>query len=172
MHNRHLEKLKVLVVDDEKTILGIVNDVLDKLGFRNVAVAKSGRKAKEMIAKEKFDFMITDWRMDDIDGIELVRFARTSPESANPTLPIIMLTGNTEAHEVMTARDAGIDVYLIKPFSAEQLVKRIRAIIEHPREFVFSRNFTGPSRRYHKEPPPGGVERRRSREELSFKFKD
>ena len=162
MQNHQLGKLKVLTVDDEKTILKLVNDVLTSLGFTDIVIARSGRKAIELLSQQKFDFIITDWRMPDLDGIDIVRFARTSPESLYQMIPIIMLTGNTEAHEVIIARNAGIDGYLIKPFSAVQLVKRIRTIIEHPREFVVSPNYTGPDRRHRTEPPPGGIERRRS----------
>lgn len=165
LHNQ-LAKLHVLVVDDEKTILGLVYDVLISLGFKNIVVARGGRKALDYLREHKFDFIITDWRMPDLTGVELVRFIRTSPESLNPMIPVIMLTGNTEAHEVITARNAGIDAYLIKPFSAKQLVHHIRAIIENPREFVAARSYTGPSRRHHNESPPGGIERRRSRKEM------
>ena len=165
MQNHPFGKLKVLIVDDEKTILKLVNDVLTSLGFTEIVIARSGRKATELLSQQKFDFIITDWRMDDLDGIDIVRFIRTSPESLTPMMPIIMLTGNTEAHEVITARNAGIDGYVIKPFSAVQLVRRIRAIIEHPREFVVSPNYSGPDRRHHNDPPPGGIERRRSQKE-------
>jgi two-component system, chemotaxis family, chemotaxis protein CheY len=171
MQNSQLSKLHVLIVDDEKTILGLVYDVLINLGFKNIVVAHGGRKALEFLKKHKFDFIITDCRMPDLTGIELVQFIRTSPESLSPMMPVIMLTGNTEAHEVITARNAGIDAYLIKPFSAQQLVHHIRAIIESPREFVASSYYTGPTRRHHNEQPPNGVERRRSRKEKAKQWR-
>ncbi|MDD5585882.1 MAG: response regulator [Alphaproteobacteria bacterium] len=167
MKNSQLGKLQILVVDDEKTILRLICDVLIQLGFKDAVIATSGRKAIELLAKQKFDFIITDWRMNDLDGIDLVRFVRSSPESAYPTIPIIMLTGNAEAHYVMTARNAGINAYLIKPFSASQLVRRIRQIIEQPREFVLAPAFRGPDRRHRDEPPPPDLERRKPRKKSS-----
>lgn len=166
MQNQWLAKLQILIVDDEKTILELVHNVLGSLGFRNIVIARSGPKAMELVAAHKFDFIITDWRMADLDGVELVRFTRTSPASKNAMTPVIMLTGNTEAHEVITARNAGIDAYIIKPFTAEQLVKRIRTIIERPREFVVSKVYVGPDRRHHNELPPKAAERRRSKKTI------
>lgn len=153
-----------MVVDDEQTILTLVNDVLTRLGFRDIVIVRSGNKAMEMLAAQRFDFMITDWRMRDLDGIDVVHFARKSPKSLHPMIPIIMLTGNAEARDVIEARNAGIDGYIIKPFSADQLVKRIRAVIEHPREFVVSNKYTGPDRRHRNDAPPQGKERRRKKE--------
>ena len=100
--------------------------------------------------------------MADGDGIEVVRFVRTAPQSPQQNIPILMLTGNTEAHYVLTARDTGANGYLIKPFSADQLVKRIRSIIELPRDFIISPTYCGPDRRHVNKPPPGGVERRKT----------
>jgi DNA-binding response OmpR family regulator len=160
MIRNQLSTLRVLIADDERLILKLVLDVLGSLGFSDVTVAHSGRQAIEFASKQKFDFIITDWCMADIDGIELVRYMRNSPDSLYPTTPIIMLTGNTEAHYVITALNVGINGYLIKPFSAEQLVKRIRNIIEQPRPFVLSPNYKGPDRRRVDKGPPGKVERR------------
>jgi DNA-binding response OmpR family regulator len=163
MASNRLQNIQVLIVDDEKTINRLVYDVLMELGFRFVTIANSGRKAIELVTKQPFDFIITDWRMGDLDGIDLIRFVRMSPESSNPRLPIILLTGNTEAHYVLTARDAGVNEYILKPFSAEQLVKRIRSIIERPRPFVEAPTYRGPERRYHDAPPPNGIDRRKKK---------
>ena len=154
-----LESFKVLIVDDEATIRKLVRDVLIRLGFADITEANSGRKAIDILEKNAFDFIVTDWRMDDMDGIEIVRHVRAKPSNT----PIIMLTGNTEAYYVRTAINAGVNGYLIKPFSAEQLVKRIRTIIEAPRDFVVSRKYTGPDRRHVSKPPPDGIEKRKPR---------
>ena len=156
-----LHNLNILVVDDERLIQNLVYGVLASLGFTNVSVVNSGRKALDQIAQKKFDFIITDWRMDDIDGIEVVHHVRKSQKPPLCNTPIIMLTGNSEAHYVKTAISAGVNGYLIKPFSAEQLVKRIRTVIEEPRDFVISKNFTGPDRRRFNQAPPEGAERRK-----------
>lgn len=162
--SNQLEKLQVLIADDEKMFLRLVYDVLKQLGFRHITVAHSGRKAIELASSQPFDFIISDWRMGDLDGIDLIRFVRSSGEALNPRVPIILLTGNTEAHYVLTARDAGVNEYVIKPFTAEQLVKRIRSIIEKPRRFIDAPTYKGPDRRYHNIPPPNGVDRRKRKD--------
>lgn len=163
MASGQLHKIQVLIVDDERLIQRLVYDVLMKLGFRQITVASSGRKAIELVSRQTFDFIITDWRMGDLDGIDLIRFVRANPASTCPRIPIILLTGNTEAHYVLTARDAGVNEYVIKPFTAEQLVRRIRSIIERPRPFIESSTYKGPERRYHDIPPPNGIERRKNK---------
>jgi two-component system chemotaxis response regulator CheY len=159
MQHHQLDSFNVLIVDDEAMILKLVHDVLTRLGFNNITIANSGRKAIELIANNKYDFIITDWRMEDMDGIEVVRYVR----AAKNNIPIIMLTGNTEAYYVKAAINAGVNGYLLKPFSAEQLVKRIRTAIEEPRDFVISKKYTGPDRRRTVKSPPDGLEKRKQK---------
>jgi two-component system chemotaxis response regulator CheY len=163
MRNNQLGDFQVLIVDDERTIQRLVMNVLQSLGFKDITAASSGRQAIALLSKQKFDFIITDWRMDDMDGADIIRFVRQSPDSPHPMTPIIMLTGNTEAHYVKTALALGVNGYLIKPFAADQLVRRIRAVIENPRQFVISPNYRGPSRRHTDKGPPKGGERRKPR---------
>jgi two-component system, chemotaxis family, chemotaxis protein CheY len=163
-NQNQLQNIQVLIVDDEEMIQRLVYDVLMRLGFRTVTVADSGRKAINLVTKQSFDFIITDWRMGDMDGIDLIRFVRSSPKSPCPHIPIILLTGNTEARYVLTARDAGVNEYIIKPFTAEQLVKRIRAIVERPRKFVEAPRYQGPDRRHRDASPPGGADRRKRKD--------
>ncbi len=167
MHKSQLSNFHVLIIDDEKPILRLIYDVLASLGFRHIVAANSGRRAVELLAKQKFDFIITDWRMGDKDGIHIVDFARNSAESLHLTTPIIMLTANTEPHYVLTARDTGVNSYLIKPFSADQLVRRIRTIIEQPLPFVLSPKYRGPDRRHKTLPPPNNIDRRKPRNSSS-----
>jgi len=163
MNTDKLCNFRVLIVDDERMIQNLVHSVLTSLGFSDISVANSGRKAQSLIAKNHFDFIITDWRMEDLDGIDIINFVRGSRKPPLCNTPIIMLTGNTEAYYVKAAIDAGVTSYLIKPFTAEQLVKRIRSVIENPRDFIISRNYSGPDRRHVDQPPPEGKDRRRKR---------
>jgi len=156
-----LATISVLVVDDEKLIAKLVRDVLTKLGFSAITTATSGREAIDLFRRKPFDMIITDWRMDDMDGMDLIRFVRHSSRSPNPRVPILLLTGNTEKKEVLFARDTGVTEYLIKPFSARQLVDRIKFVIEKPRSFVDSRDFRGPDRRRQSKPPHDGIEKRK-----------
>lgn len=157
MRQPQLENFSILIVDDAAMIRKLVGNVLSSLGFTDITEAASGREAINLLAHNKFDFIITDWRMDDLDGIEIVRHVR----GRRSNIPIIMLTGNTEASYVKAAISAGVNGYLLKPFSAEQLVKRIRSIIEVPRDFVISGKYTGPDRRRSNTAPPGGVDKRK-----------
>jgi len=157
MRHPQLDSFNILIVDDAAMIRKLVGDVLKTLGFTNITEATSGRQAIELLTRNKFDFIITDWRMNDLDGIEVVRHVRGSRSN----IPIIMLTGNTEASYVKAAISAGVNGYLLKPFSAEQLVKRIRTVIEVPRDFVISKKYTGPDRRRTNAPPPDGADKRK-----------
>ncbi len=163
MVDSSLKNVSILVVDDTTLMQQLIHDVLKRLGFQKVVVVNSGRKAIELVAQHSFDFIITDWRMDDMTGIDLIRYVRTAPQSRNPHIPIIMLTGNSEVRDVIEARDVGVNEYMIKPFSAEQLVKRIRSVIEHPRRFVEAANYNGPDRRRVLQFPLKGAERRKRR---------
>ena len=156
----HLQNIHVLIADDERMIQRLVYDVLTQLGFRKITVASSGRQAIDLLKRQPYDFIITDWRMKDFEGIDIINFVRSSPDSPNPRMPIIMLTGNTEAHYVCTARDAGVNEYLIKPFTTDQLVRRIRSLIERPKPFVESPAYKGPDRRHKSDEPPQGKDRR------------
>jgi two-component system chemotaxis response regulator CheY len=160
MRQSLLDSFSILIVDDEATIRKLVRNVLTSLGFLNITEANSGRRAIEILESNAFDFIITDWRMGDLDGIDIVRHVRAKPSN----IPIIMLTGNTEAYYVKTAISAGINGYLIKPFSAEQLVKRIRTIIDEPEDFVVSKKYTGPDRRHTRKPPPDKIDQRKLKE--------
>lgn len=162
MHNNPLAKLHVLIVDDEKTIQRLVHDVLVNLGFRDITTANNGRQALDLMAHQTFDFIISDWCMPDMEGIDMLRTLRSSPHAPHFTTPVIMLTGNTEAKYVMRAVREGVNGYLIKPFSAAQLVSRIRKIIEDPKSFVIAPTYRGPDRRHIDKGAPGGVEKRRT----------
>lgn len=158
-----LNDIRVLIVDDEKPIIRLISDILGHLGFRDIAVARDGVEARDRLKMERFDFVITDWRMPRLEGIDLIRFVRHAPDSLSPRTPIIMLSGNSEEQYVTMARDAGVNEYMVKPFSASQLVRRLRAIIENPRSFIEAPHYHGPNRRWHDVPDQVQVERRKRR---------
>lgn len=141
-----LEKFNVLIVEDDRLMQKLVHDILDKLGFTRIHKAANGQQAIEQLEKTPMDFIICDWRMPDMDGIEFVKHLRQMNAPTCMT-PVIMLTGNAEPHHVKLARDIGVNEYLIKPFTVKELHRRINEIIEHPREFVLSQSYKGPSRR-------------------------
>lgn len=161
MPQQSSDSLNFLIVDDELMIRNLVHGVLTKLGYTNITMAHCGKKALELIAGNAFDFIITDWCMEDMDGIHIVRSIRDKPDMPGHATPIIMLTANTAAANVKAAINAGVNAYMIKPFSAEQLTKRIQSVIGSPREFIVSEKYKGPDRRHTQKSPPDGVDKRK-----------
>jgi two-component system, chemotaxis family, chemotaxis protein CheY len=141
-----LKQFSVLIVEDDRQMQKLVHDVLSKLGFGHIYKALGGREALSMLDRTPIDFVLCDWRMPEMDGIEFTKIVRGS-EKPYALVPIIMLTGNAELHHVFEARDAGVNEYLIKPFTVKDLCNRLKEIIEHPREFVLAPEYKGPSRR-------------------------
>lgn len=158
-----LQTIKVLIAEDDKIMSKLVRDVLRMLGFQDIHIAHDGEQALEMLRAQKFDIFICDWKMKPVDGITIVRALRQDKEAANQRIPVIMLTGKAEVADIETARDAGVTEYLIKPFEVKQLCTKIKEVIENPRNFVVSEQYTGPERRRHgtENMPEGFIDRRR-----------
>ncbi len=150
MDSYNFEKLSVLVCDDSLQIRTLVRTCLMAFGVRNITEAFSADAAFEKLVETNPDLLITDWNMGDSDGLELVERIRQSPESPNPYLPIIMLTGYAEMERVEIARDAGVSTFLAKPMSADSLYKRLVSLIEDKRTFIRNSDFFGPDRRFGK----------------------
>lgn len=156
-----LQPVTVLVVDPDPPIANIIKHVLSSLGFGNIVIRHSGAEAVEVLRSRAVDFIITDFDMITADGAQsFVEFVRTSPESPNPGVPIIMLTGHTEQQEIEMARDMGVSEIASKPFTAKSLCDRIVRIIENPRSFIITKRYTGPDRRRREEGPPKAGDRR------------
>jgi two-component system chemotaxis response regulator CheY len=158
-----LANVHILVVDDDTLMQKLIRDVLVALGFIKIFTVSNGNKALEIIAHEDIDLVICDWRMPGMSGVELVKKIRNLPVLKKSFISIIMLTGNAEMSDIKEARDTGITEYLIKPFRVKDLCARIIEIIEHPREFVISEQYKGPSRRRKQGKAPDGLERRKNR---------
>ncbi len=155
-----LDKIKVLVVDDSDNMCRLVKLLLRSLGITQVADAKDGAEAFKVMEVFRPDLLITDWRMEPVDGLALTRLVRRSDRSTNPYLPIIMMTAYSERGRVLAAREAGVNEFLVKPLSAKALFSRIRAVVEQPRDFVRVGDFFGPDRRRHRDNQYSGEERR------------
>jgi two-component system chemotaxis response regulator CheY len=154
------ENLSVLVVEDAPPMLELVSGVLNVLGVRRVHTARDGEQGWERFQREKPDIVITDWLMEPIDGIELTLKIRRDTLSADRLVPIIIMTGYSAITRVSLARDIGVTEFLVKPFTANDLARRIQAIIERPRDFVDSGSFFGPDRRRRRDVIYKGPDRR------------
>lgn len=128
-------------------MLDITKSMLMAFGVGTVVTAKEGGDGYEKFCKHNPDIVIADWMMKPVDGISLARRIRSDPKSPNPFTPFILMTGFTEKKRVFQARDAGITEFLVKPFGARDLYKRIAQLVERPRQFIRSEDFFGPDRR-------------------------
>lgn len=155
-----LQKYRVLIADADQQLSLVLKLMLGQMGFTDVQLTRSGQQALDYLNKESFDFLITEWNTQHLDGLGVISHIRHEGITSNPTLPIIMLTGRAEESDVETARDQGINEYVVKPFSANTIFSRLERIIEHPRNFVVSNGFIGPDRRHKIKLPDGFVDRR------------
>lgn len=162
MEDYNLEHLNVLLVEDNPHMQTLLKEILRSFRIKNVRGTSDGEEALEAMQTFATDLVIADWAMQPMDGLEFVRQLRTSNESANPYVPVIMLTGHTETHRVFEARDSGITEFLAKPVSAKGLYHRICMVIERPRQFIKTETYTGPDRRRTKPTPTTNKGRRAS----------
>ncbi|MFZ4541429.1 MAG: response regulator [Rickettsiales bacterium] len=156
----NLKNVSILIADPDTYIARAMTYNLRAMGFTSISHVKNSADAVRAISINPTSFLITEWDMKGSNGLDLVRFMRRSPNSPNRALPIIMFTGRSEMSDVKMARDAGITEFAMKPFSAQDMYKRIEQVIDHPRSFVMANGYVGPERRRHGLPPPGMEDRR------------
>lgn len=119
-------KMRILIVDDLATMRRIIKNALKQLGFLNVEEAEDGQLALNKLRLGGFHFVISDWNMPNMSGIDLVKAIRQDP--ALKIIPFIMLTAQAEQKHVMEAIQAGANTYMVKPFTAEILKEKIDKI--------------------------------------------
>jgi CheY-like chemotaxis protein len=159
-----LARIKFLVVDDNLHAIDLVKTMLRGFGVDQVVEAQTIADAKKALKAGPIDIVILDYLMGEEEGVTLARHIRRDPASPSPFIPIIMLTGHADRNRVMAARDAGVNEFCVKPFTPADLMKRIMAVIEHPRPFVRSDTYFGPDRRRMNDPKYKGPERRKDRQ--------
>lgn len=120
--------MKILIVDDFSTMRRIIKNLLRDLGFTNTDEADDGNTALPMLQSSKFDFLITDWNMPGMTGIELLKAVRSN-EKIN-TLPVLMVTAEAKREQIVEAAQAGVNGYVVKPFTAAALKDKIDKIFE------------------------------------------
>lgn len=120
--------MKVLVVDDFATMRRIVKNLLKDLGFKNIVEADDGKTALPILQEDKIDFLVTDWNMPGMTGIDLLKEVRADPKLVN--LPVLMVTAEAKREQIILAAQAGVNGYVIKPFTAATLKEKIDKIFE------------------------------------------
>lgn len=121
--------------------------LLKGFGVLHMDTASNSDIAFQKFKSGNHDLILIDWLIKPINGIELTQKIRTNNESPNPFVPVILMTGFSEKKRVVDARDTGVTEFLVKPFTANDLYRRIDHIIMKPRQFVKAPSFFGPDRR-------------------------
>ena len=155
-----LEALRVLVADDNQHMRAILVVMLNSFGIKAIREVKDGSDAMEALRRWPADLAVVDFQMEPVDGEAFTRNVRTAPDTPNPYLPIIMLTGHSEMSRVTEARDAGVNEFIVKPLTAKVLVDRINACIYRQRPFIRCETYFGPDRRRKDDPYFAGPYRR------------
>jgi len=154
------DRLRLLIVDDNLHMRKMLAAIMQALGVTTIYEASNGVQAWAKLRELNPDIVFLDWMMPEMNGLEFTKLVRTSPESPNPYVAIIMVTGYTQAERVRQARDAGVTEFLAQPISANTVLSRIVAVIENPRSYVRTSDYFGPCRRRRNDENYQGPERR------------
>ncbi len=122
------KNMKILIVDDFSTMRRIIKNLLRELGFNNTHEADDGTSALPMLQNGDFDFLITDWNMPGMTGLDLLKAVRADPKLKD--LPVLMVTAEAKRDQIVEAAQAGVNGYIVKPFTAQTLKEKIERIFE------------------------------------------
>ena len=122
------KNMKILVVDDFSTMRRIIKNLLKDLGFTNIQEADDGTTALPMLQQNEFDFVVTDWNMPGMQGIDLLRAIRSDDSLKH--LPVLMVTAEAKKEQIIAAAQAGVNGYVVKPFTAATLKEKLDKIFE------------------------------------------
>lgn len=122
------KNMRILIVDDFSTMRRIVKNLLRDLGFNNTHEADDGLTALPLLKKGDFDFVVTDWNMPGMQGIDLLKYIRADAELRH--LPVLMITAEAKREQIIEAAQAGVNGYIVKPFTAATLKEKLDKIFE------------------------------------------
>jgi two-component system chemotaxis response regulator CheY len=123
-----MASIKILIVDDSITIRRIITNALKTVGFTDTIEASNGREALEKLTSGKVDFIITDWNMPEMNGLDLIKEVRANPIYSS--MPILMITTRGTEHDVVEALQAKVNSYIMKPFTPQELKEKIEGILK------------------------------------------
>ena len=118
--------MSILIVDDYKTMLRIIRNLLKQLGFDNVDEASDGATALQRLREKEFGLVISDWNMEPMTGLQLLKEVRSDAKLAH--IPFVMVTAESKTENVIAAKEAGVTNYIVKPFNAETLKQKLTAV--------------------------------------------
>ncbi len=122
------KNMNVLIVDDYKTMLRIIGNLLKQLGFSNIDEATDGSMALELCENKKYGLIISDWNMEPMSGLEFLKQLRAGA-GINKMAPFIMVTAESKTENVIAAKQAGVNNYIVKPFNADTLRTKITSVL-------------------------------------------
>jgi len=155
-----ISQVRFLIIEDNPALATLFRSLLSGLAVRHIASAANGETGKKLVVSLKPDIIITDYKMSPISGIEFAKWLRTSPESPDPDVAVIMTSAYSEIERVIMSRDAGVNEFLVKPVTVHTLYQRIRTIIESDRPFIRAAEYAGPCRRRNRRTTYDGPYRR------------
>lgn len=121
------ERFRILTVDDYKTMLRIIGNLLRQLKFENIDEALDGNEALKLLKQSKYDLIISDWNMEPMNGMDLLKAVRADPQLKH--IPFIMVTAESKTENVIAAKQAGVTNYIVKPFNAETLRLKLVSVL-------------------------------------------
>ncbi|MEQ8394473.1 response regulator [Thalassobaculum sp.] len=160
MKDIDFSRIKALVVEDDRMSRDLVVSILESVGIQQIERAANGEEAFGHLGTFHPDVIVSDMMMEPMDGITFTRRVRTHRESPRPHTPVILLTAHTDRTTVIEARDAGVNAFVAKPVSIDEMRRKLILVLNDPRQFVRSDDYAGPDRR-RKEIPLGGRPDRR-----------
>ncbi len=120
------KNMPILIVDDYKTMLRIIKNLLKQIGFDNVDEATDGTMAFEKMGEKRYGLVISDWNMEPMSGYELLKKVRA--DEAKKATPFIMITAESKTENVVKAKEAGVNNYIVKPFNAGTLKQKLESV--------------------------------------------
>jgi two-component system chemotaxis response regulator CheY len=120
--------MNVLIVDDYKTMLRIIGNLLRQIGFRNIDEATDGTMALNSMKNKRYGLVISDWNMEPMTGLDLLKQVRAKGDD-NANVPFIMVTAESKTENVVAAKKAGVNNYIVKPFNADTLKQKITSVL-------------------------------------------
>jgi two-component system chemotaxis response regulator CheY len=157
----NLRDLVILVADPNSYLRRVVHGILRGFGANKVLEVEQALGLFQVLSGQKIDILLCDTRLPPHGGLNLVRTIRRNPDNPNRTVPILLMSGDTNETTVKSARDAGANMVVAKPLSPSSLYDRLSWIAFNPRPFIDTANYFGPDRRFKIEGYPGGVGRRK-----------
>lgn len=121
------KNMAILIVDDYKTMLRIIRNLLSQLGFSNVDEATDGNMAYAKLKEKHYGLIISDWNMEPVSGFDLLKKVRG--DGAIKEIPFIMITAESKTENVVAAKEAGVNNYIVKPFNADTLKQKLVAVL-------------------------------------------